>query len=103
MKIIKCLSEKIEDEMKDADEYVQLAMTWKEEQPEAAEVFYQLSTEEMGHADRLHEVVAKLISKYREENGDQPKEMLALYDYLHQKQIATALSIKVKQGLYKEA
>ena len=103
MKIIKCLSEKIEDEMKDADEYVQLAMTWKEEQPEAAEVFYQLSTEEMGHADRLHEVVTKLISKYKEENGDPPKGMLALYDYLHQKQIATALSIKVKQGLYKEA
>lgn len=103
MKIIKCLSEKIEDEMKDADEYVQLAMTWKEEQPEAAEVFYQLSTEEMGHADRLHEVVTKLISKYREENEDPPKGMLALYDYLHQKQIATALNIKVKQGLYKEA
>ena len=103
MKIIKCLSEKIEDEMKDADEYVQLAMKWKEEQPEAAEVFYQLSTEEMGHADKLHGIVTKLISEYREENGDPPKGMLALYDYLHKKQIATAMNIKVKQGLYKEA
>ena len=103
MKIIKCLSEKIEEELHDADEYIQLAMTWKNEEPEAAEVFYQLSTEEMGHADKLHAVVAKLIGRYQEENGDPPKGMQALYDYLHQKQIATAMSIKVRPGLYREA
>lgn len=103
MKIIKCLSEKIEEELHDADEYIQLAMTWKNEEPEAAEVFYQLSTEEMGHADKLYAVVAKLIGRYQEENGDPPKGMQALYDYLHQKQIATAMSIKVRQKMYQEA
>ena len=103
MKIIKCLSEKIEDEMKDADEYVQLAMTWKEEQPEAAEVFYQLSTEEMGHADKLHEVVAKLIGEYRDKNVEPPAGMMMLYDYLHEKQTATAMAIKVRQKMYQEA
>ena len=80
-----------------------LAMKWKDEQPEAAEVFYLLSTEEMGHADKLHEVVAKLIGEYRDKNGEPPAGMMMLYNYLHEKQIATAMSIKVKQGMYKEA
>ena len=103
MKIIKCLSEKIEEEMRDADEYIQLAMKWKDEQPEAAEVFYLLSTEEMGHADKLHEVVTKLIGEYRDKNGEPPDGMMMLYNYLHEQEIATAMSIKVKQGMYKEA
>ena len=103
MKIIKCLSEKIEEELHDADAYIDLAMKWKEEQPEAAEVFAELSTEEMGHADKLHAVVAKIIKEYREESGEPPAGMMMLYEYLHEKQIATAMSIKVKQGMYREA
>ena len=103
MKIIKVVSEKIEEELRDADSYIQLAMEWKAEEPETAETFYQLSTEEMGHADKLHEVVSRLISTYRAENGDPPKGMQALYEYLHEKQIATAMSIKIKQGMYREA
>ena len=103
MKIIKCLSEKIEEELHDADEYVQLAMKWKKEQPEAAEVFYQLSTEEMGHVDKLHAVVTKLISEYRDRNGEPPAGMMMLYDYLHEKQVATAMAIKVRQKMYQEA
>lgn len=103
MKIIKVVSEKIEEELRDADSYIQLAMEWKAEEPETAETFYQLSTEEIGHADKLHEVVSRLISTYREENGDPPKGMQALYNYLHEKQTATAMSIKIKQGMYREA
>ena len=41
MKIIKCIAEKIEEELHDADAYISLAMNWKEEQPEAAKVFYE--------------------------------------------------------------
>ena len=54
MKIIKCLSEKIEDELNDAQEYIDLAMRWKQDEPDTAEVFYTLSLEEMGHVDKLH-------------------------------------------------
>ena len=103
MKIIKVVSERIEDELKDADEYIQLALEWKKEEPETAETFYQLSTEEMGHADKLREAVARLINRYREENGDPPIGMKTLYEYLHEKQIETALKIRVKQGMYREA
>ena len=100
MNIIKTISEKIEDELHDAAEYVDLAMQHKNDHPEVAEVFYQLSVEEMGHMEKLHATVQTLIKKYREEHGEPPKEMLVLYDYLHEKHMNTATQIKVKQGMY---
>lgn len=101
MKIIKCLSEKIEEELHDADAYIELAMRWKAENPETADLFYELSTEEMGHVDKLHNDVARVIDEYRREHGEPPKEMMVLYDFLHEKHIGTAMQIKVKQGMYK--
>ena len=103
MKIIKCVSEKIAEEINDADAYINLATEWKAEQPEAARVFYELSTQEIRHADMLHEVVTKLIEEYRETNGEPPAAMLALYDYLHGQEIENAMRVKVKQGMYQAA
>ena len=101
MKIIKCLSELIEEELSDAQKYVDLAMKWKQEEPETAELFYTLSTEEMGHVEKLHDEVSDLISEYREKNGEPPKDMMVLYNYLHEKHIGRATEIKVKQGMFK--
>ena len=101
MKIIKCLSEKIEEELHDADAYIELAMRWKAENPEVADLFYELSTEEMGHVDKLHDEVAKLIEEHRAEHGEPPKEMMVLYEFLHEKHTGTAMQIKVKQAMYK--
>ena len=82
MKIIECLSGKIEDELQDAEEYIEDAMKWKTEVPDVAELFYQLSLEEMGHMERLHKKVAEKIAEYKNAHGEPPMEMLALYDYL---------------------
>ena len=57
MKIIRCLSEKIEDELHDASEYIELAMIWKGEYPDVAELFYELSKEEM------ESIAAPLLAK----------------------------------------
>ena len=100
MKIIRCLSEKIEDEMDDAQDYIELAMKWKQEVPEAAELFYTLSIEEMGHMAKLHDEVANLITKYRDEHGEPPKDMMTLYEYLHEKHIKRATEIRVRQGMF---
>ena len=102
MRIIKCMAEKIAEEIQDADAYIELAMQWKEDEPDTAELFAELSKEEMGHADRLHEAAEELIKEYREKNGDPPAGMQALYDYMHEKQIESAMRVKVKQGMYKE-
>ena len=101
MKIIKCLSELIEEELNDAEKYIDLAMQWRNEEPDTADLFYELSTEEMGHMEKLHEEVSELIEEYRKEHGEPPKDMMVLYDYLHEKHIAKATQIRVKQGIYK--
>lgn len=101
MKIIKCLSQKIEDELHDADEYIDLAMKWKSEQPDTADLFYDLSVEEMDHMEKLHNEVVELIEQYRRDHGEPPKDMMVLYEYLHEMHIKNATQIKVKQGMYK--
>ncbi len=101
MKIIKCLSDKIEDELDDAQEYIDLAMRWKQDEPDTADLFYELSVEEMGHMGKLHDEVAELIKEYREKNGEPPKDMMTLYNYLHEKHIKRATEIRVKQGMFK--
>jgi len=101
MTIIKCLSEKIDDELHDASDYVELAMKWSGEYPDVAEVFYELSTEEMQHMNKLHDAVQKEIEDYRKEHGEPPKEMMVLYEYVHAKHMETATQIRVKQGMYR--
>ena len=103
MKIIKVISEKIKEELKDAEAYIDLATEWKKEEPEAADVFAELSTEEMGHVDKLHTEVTQLISRYRQTKGEPPAGMMAIYDYLHEQQIENAMRVKVKQKMYEEA
>lgn len=101
MKIIRCLSKKIREELSDADAYISLAMEWKEERPEVADLFYELSTEEIGHMIRLHEEVKRLIEEYKEVNGDPPKVMMELYKEMHDNDTEDAMRIRVKQGMYK--
>ena len=103
MKIIKCLSEKIKEELKDAEAYIDLASEWKKEEPEAADVFAELSAEEMGHVNKLHTEVTQLISRYRQTKGEPPAGMMAIYEYLHEQEIGNAMRVKVKQKMYEEA
>lgn len=101
MKIIKCLSEMIGEELDDAEKYILKAHKYKDKYPEAADLFYWLSGEEMGHVNKLHDEVARLIEEYRKDNGDPPPEMQAIYDYLHEKHIEHAAEIKAMRDMYK--
>ena len=101
MKIIRCLSEKIQEELEDADAYIDLATAWKDEDEEAAELFYELSTEELGHVDKLHAQVTAEIEEYRRTEGDPPEGMKELYDWMHKKNMEEAMRIRVKQGMFK--
>ena len=103
MKIINILSDKIEEEICDAKSYVKLAIEYKDERPELARSFYNLSLQEMDHMNILHSAVTDIIRQYRETNGEPPADMMAVYDYLHKKQIDKSLEVKMLQNMYKES
>ena len=100
MKIIEKLSEKIAEEISDAREYAQMALENRDEYPDVARTLYDLSEEELGHMSRLHDAVAAIIKKYREEKGAPPADMLAVYNYLHKQQIAKTAEVKTLQAMF---
>lgn len=102
MTIIKKLSEMIADEIEDAERYAKCALNHKEDHPALADLFHRLSGDELQHANLLHEKVVGLIEDYREEHGDPPEAMLAVYNYLHEKQIEETAEVKRLRAMYKE-
>ena len=101
MKLIQMLCEMVDDEISDAHKYAKCALEYKDTHPNLSKVFFDLSGAEMQHMTMLHTEVAKMIEKYRQEKGEPPEGMKALYDYLHQKQIDKAAEVKTLQGMYR--
>ena len=101
MELIKKISGMISEEIQDAEKYARCALKYKEERPSLSRLFFSLSQEEMDHMTRLHEAVADIIKEYREENGEPPAAMMAVYDYLHEQQIEEAKEVKEYQDMYK--
>ena len=101
MKIIKHISEMIEDEIEGALDYARKACEWKGEYPKLAATLLDLSHEELPHISRLHDEVVRLIKEYRQEKGEPPADMMAVYEYLHKKHIDKVAEIKRYQEMYK--
>ena len=101
MKTIKKISERISDEIQDAKDYTMLALEIRDDYPEMARVLYSIGVQEMEHMRMLHDGVQGVIQKYRLEHGEPPEKMMAVYEYLHQKQIQDAADAKIIQSMFK--
>ncbi|MBR0113411.1 MAG: hypothetical protein IJM02_06660 [Clostridia bacterium] len=100
MQIIKQLSKMIDEEINDAEKYINCAMKYKADRPVLAKTFYELSLSEMDHMSKLHGAVVQVIEEYRAENGEPPEAMIAIYDYLHEQQIEKSAMVKSKQQIF---
>ena len=102
MKIIERLTDRISEEIEDARTYAKMAVEYREEYPDLARTVYGISLEEMDHMARLHGAASAIIEDYRRKNGDPPADMMAVYEYLHGKQIDRAADVKRIQAMYKD-
>lgn len=103
MKLIKKIEELIEEEIHDQKKYAKMAAELKTEHPMLAQLFYNISTQEEGHASALHNEVVKIIEHYRKEHGDPPPAMQAVYDFMHERHIEKAAEAKHYQDIYKNS
>lgn len=101
MKMIADIIEMINDELDGAEEYAEMANKLKDDHPEHAKVYYDMSLDEMTHMNNLHKMVVDEIDKYRRELGDPPASMKAVYDWEHKKYIERAAEVKAMQNVYK--
>ena len=100
MGIIKNLSEMISEEIGDAAKYAECALKHKEDMPKLSELFYRLSKDEMSHAEQLHDAVVEIIRDWKARNGEPPEGMMAVYAYLHDKQIEETTRVRAMQSMY---
>lgn len=102
MKLIQQISEMIEEEVEGACEYAKEALKHKEDDPMLAKTFYDIAGVELQHVAILHEQVARIIEQHRREHGEPPTAMLAVYNYLHEKQIEKVAKVKYLLAMYRE-
>ena len=100
MKIIKCLCEDIEATLDAAEHDIKEAMMYKEEYPVASKAFYAKSLALMDTIKLQHVAVVALIEGVRKEKGEPPAPMMAIYDYMHERQINKAAAIRALQEMY---
>lgn len=101
MKIIEEISSQIDEEIGDAEHYAKRALELKDEYKSLADLYYNLSQEELDHASRLHDEVVKLIQDYRAKHGEPPADMLAVYNYVHKHEMSKESSVRVMQNMYR--
>ena len=101
MQLIKYLENAIEEEIEGVKGYAKKAVELKDERPGLAQVLYTISTQEDSHQAALHNEVVKIIEEHRRTKGEPPKEMMAVYDYIHKRHIEKLAEARRYQDLYK--
>lgn len=99
---IRTLMEHIECEVEDAQHYADLALEYKGSDADLAECYRRLAEEELGHMDKLHSQVVRLINEYKRGGKEPPADMMAVYEYLHKRAVKDAECVNVALGMYKK-
>lgn len=101
MKLIRDLEEMIEDEIHDIKKYAKMAAKVKDEHPGLAQTLYNISVQEDAHHAALHNEVTKIVEEHRRTHGAPPPEMLAVYEFMHNRHIDKLAEARKYQDIYK--
>ena len=95
MKLIQSISDQIDEEISDARKYAMCATKFADSDPELSRTYAQLATEELGHVDKLHAQVVRIIRDYRASHGEPPEHMLAIYEYVHNREVEKVAEVRL--------
>lgn len=101
MRLIKHLSEQIEDEVCGAIEYAKDALEYKFSRPQLAELYYKLANVELNHVNELHEAVVKITGEAKEKKVEVPNFMVEKWEEKHRKMIEKMAEAKIYIGMFK--
>ena len=103
MTIIQTLVDRMDDELDGAKRYTELAHKNKMEYPRLADKLIELAEAELSHLKVLHAEVSRIIENVKETKGEAPPDMLAIYNYEHNKQVERSAKIRQMIAEYKNA
>lgn len=99
MRIIKELSKRIKEELHDAQWYAKAALEQKADHPDVADAYHHLATEEISHANLLHEKVVAIIRK-ASATHEPPPVMRELWAWQHEEIIEEEIETKRLVEMY---
>ena len=88
----------MEEELNDAEKYIKEALHYKDDDRELAEMFFELSKQEVEHAHMEHSQAVRIIKEY---NKEAPEAMKAVWDYQHERMIEHEADIKRLMSMYR--
>ena len=94
---IKKIAMQIVEELMDSQKYIDLATKMKEDYPRLADLYRDLSAEELAHAERLHEAGTDLVKADDEEDAESAK---IIWDWETERMGRWEQNIKVLHEMY---
>lgn len=102
MRTIFTLVEEITEELEGAEDYISLALCYQQKDRTLADTYLTMGKEELGHVDRLHDQIVRLINKAKEDDNQEiPVGMTEIYEWQHNKMLEQKAKIKVMIESYK--
>lgn len=101
MKIIKLLTDLIDEELCDAEKYAKLALEHKESDAEVAQMFFQLSQEELKHMATLHTADVNIVKKHMNDTDPRTEGMKIAHEILHERAMEKEKEVRILLDMYR--
>lgn len=102
MKEIKDFADDMKDELGDAEKYAKRALYYKDKDPEAAQLYFELSGEEIQHKNRIHDLALKYVQKASESGSPLVPGMKSRYEEEHDDLIEAEKGVRILREMYTE-
>lgn len=103
MKILTKMIDKADDTLEEIEWYAEKAMHHKADHKSVADVYNKIADMHITIYDLLHKEMVNLIDEYKRSGHNPPPEMLAIWDYEHEKLIKRFAEAKMMVEEYKKS